>query len=400
MVLTIAIASIVLFGCPPKTSETPAGTAQTGEIVIGEYGSLTGAEATFGVSTHNGIMLALDEINGAGGVNGRKMRVITEDDQSKAEEAANAVTKLINQNNVVAVIGEVASSNSLAAAPICHAAKIPMITPSSTNPKVTEVGDYIFRMCFIDPYQGEAMANYLSKTAGMKRAAILIDVKSDYSTGLASFFERTFLANGGEIVIKQSYAKGDSDFRSQLTAIKGANPEVIFVPGYYNDIGQIAIQARDLGMKQPLAGGDGWESPKLIEIGGKALEGCFYSNHYHVDDPSPAVREFVQKYEERFGAKPDSLAALGYDSTKVLADAIKRAGTTDGPALRDAIASTKGYSGVTGMINLGPDRNPIGKKLVVLEIRNGQLVLKDVVDPMATAAPAAATETTATATAQ
>jgi branched-chain amino acid transport system substrate-binding protein len=398
MVLTTAILSIVLFGCPPKTSETANSTAATeGEIVIGEYGSLTGAEATFGVSTHNGIMLALDEINGGGGVNGRKIRVITEDDQSKAEEAANAVTKLISQNNVVAIIGEVASSNSLAAAPICNSNKVPMITPSSTNPKVTEVGDYIFRMCFIDPYQGEAMANYLSRQAGMKNAAILIDNKSDYSTGLAEFFERTFVANGGKIVIKQSYSKGDSDFRSQLTAIKGANPQVIFVPGYYNDIGQIAIQARDLGMQQPLAGGDGWESPKLIEIGGKALEGCFYSNHYHVDDPSPSVREFVQKYEERFGAKPDSLAALGYDSTRVLADAIKRAGTTDGPKLRDAIAATKGFSGVTGIINLGPDRNPIGKKLVVLEIKNGQLALKAVVDPMAGAAgTATTTDTSAT----
>jgi branched-chain amino acid transport system substrate-binding protein len=398
LVLTTALLSIVLFGCPPKTAETAnSAGGDGGEIVIGEYGSLTGAEATFGVSTHNGVMLALDEINGAGGVNGRKIRVITEDDQSKAEEAANAVTKLISQNNVIAVIGEVASSNSLAAAPICQSNKVPMITPSSTNPKVTEVGDYIFRMCFIDPYQGEAMANYLSKQQGMKRAAILIDVKSDYSTGLAAFFERTFLANGGQIVVKQSYAKGDSDFRSQLTAIKAANPEVIFVPGYYNDIGQIAIQARDLGMQQPLAGGDGWESPKLIEIGGKALEGCFYSNHYHVDDPSPAVREFVQKYEERFGAKPDSLAALGYDSTRVLADAIKRAGTTDGPKLRDAIAATKGFAGVTGTVNLGPDRNPIGKKLVVLEIKNGQLALKAVVDPMADSAPAAtATETSAT----
>jgi branched-chain amino acid transport system substrate-binding protein len=398
MVLTTALLSVMLFGCPPKTSETVNGTAGTeGEIVIGEYGSLTGAEATFGVSTHNGIMLALDEINRGGGVNGRKIRVITEDDQSKAEEAANAVTKLISQNNVIAVIGEVASSNSLAAAPICNANKVPMITPSSTNPKVTEVGDYIFRMCFIDPYQGEAMANYLSKQAGMKTAAILIDNKSDYSTGLAAFFERTFLANGGKIVAKASYAKGDSDFRSQLTNIKSSNPEVIFVPGYYNDIGQIAIQARDLGMKQPLAGGDGWESPKLIEIGGKALEGCFYSNHYHIDDPSPAVREFVQKYEERFGAKPDSLAALGYDSTRVLAQAIKTAGTTDGPKLRDAIAATKGFAGVTGMINLGPDRNPIGKKLAILEIKNGQLTLKATVDPMAGAAPAAtATETSAT----
>lgn len=396
MVLTMAILSVVLFGCPPKTSETASSTTGTeGEIVIGEYGSMTGGQATFGVSTHNGIMLALDEINGAGGVNGRKIRVISEDDQSKAEEAANAVTKLISQDNVIAIIGEVASSSSLAAAPICQANKVPMITPSSTNPKVTEVGDYIFRMCFIDPYQGEAMANFLSKQAGMKKAAILIDNKSDYSTGLAAFFERTFVANGGKIVAKASYAQGDSDFRSQLTNIKSANPEVIFVPGYYNDIGQIAIQARDLGMKQPLAGGDGWESPKLIEIGGKALEGCFYSNHYHIDDPSPAVREFVQKYEERFGAKPDSLAALGYDSTRVLAEAIKSAGTTDGEKLKAAIAATKGYPGVTGMINLGPDRNPIGKKLAVLEIKNGQLTLKATVDPMADSA-ATTTDTSAT----
>jgi branched-chain amino acid transport system substrate-binding protein len=396
MVLTTALLSVVLFGCPPKTTETATGTGGTeGEIVIGEYGSMTGGQATFGVSTHNGIMLAVDEINGAGGVSGRKIRVLTEDDQSKAEEAANAVTKLINQNNVVAIIGEVASSSSLAAAPICQANKVPMITPSSTNQKVTEVGDYIFRMCFIDPYQGEAMANYLSKQAGMKTAAVLIDNKSDYSTGLASFFERTFVANGGKIVAKASYAQGDSDFRSQLTNIKSANPEVIFVPGYYNDIGQIAIQARDLGMKQPLAGGDGWESPKLIEIGGKALEGCFYSNHYHIDDPSPAVREFVQKYKERFGQDPDSLAALGYDSTRVLAEAIKRAGTTESAKLRDAIAATTGFSGVTGMINLGPDRNPIGKKLAILEIKGGQLTLKATVDPMATAG-GAATDTSAT----
>jgi branched-chain amino acid transport system substrate-binding protein len=400
MILTTAILSAVLFGCPPKTSETASTAAATeGEIVIGEYGSMTGGQATFGVSTHNGIMLAVDEINSAGGVNGRKIRVVSEDDQSKAEEAANAVTKLINQNNVVAIIGEVASSSSLAAAPICQSNKVPMITPSSTNDGVTKKGDYIFRMCFIDPYQGEAMANYLSKQAGMKRAAILIDNKSDYSTGLAQFFERTFVANGGQIVAKASYAQGDSDFRSQLTNIKSSNPEVIFVPGYYNDIGQISIQARDLGMKQPLAGGDGWESPKLIEIGGKALEGCLYSNHYHIDDPAPAVREFVQKYDERFGTKPDSLAALGYDSTRVLAEAIKRAGTTDSVKLRDAIAATKGFSGVTGMINLGPDRNPIGKKLAILEIKNGQLTLKATVDPMAGAAgapPATATDTTAT----
>ena len=400
MVLTTAILSLVLFGCPPKTGETTtAATTTEGEIVVGEYGSLTGAEATFGQSTHNGIMLAIDELNGAGGVNGRKFRVITEDDQSKSEEAANAVTKLISQNSVIAVLGEVASSSSLAAAPICQSNKVPMITPSSTNEKVTQVGDYIFRMCFIDPYQGEAMANFVSKQLNMTKAAVLIDVKSDYSTGLAANFERVFVANGGKIVGKQSYAKGDSDFRSQLTTLRSTNPEVIFVPGYYNDIGQIAIQARDLGMKMPLAGGDGWESPKLIEIGGKALEGCFYSNHYHIDDPAPAVREFVQKYRERYGAAPDSLAALGYDSTRVLAEAIKRAGSTDGPKLRDAIAATKDFAGVTGMINLGADRNPIGKKLAILEIKNGNMILKGLVDPGAPAAPATGTSGTATGTA-
>lgn len=394
--LGTALLSLAFIGCPPKTESTGSTAGgEAGEIVVGEYGSLTGGQATFGQSTHNGIMLAVDEINSAGGVNSRKFRVITEDDQSKAEEAATAVTKLISQNNVIAVLGEVASSSSLAAAPICQSNKVPMITPSSTNERVTQVGDYIFRMCFIDPYQGEAMANYLSKQEGMKNAAILVDVKSDYSTGLAANFKRTFTANGGKIVVEQSYAQGDSDFRSQLTAIKSANPEVIFVPGYYNDIGQIAIQARDLGMQMPLAGGDGWESPKLIEIGGKALEGCFYSNHYHVDDPAPAVRTFVQKYQERFGAKPDSLAALAYDAARVLADAIKRAGTTDSVKLRDAIAATKDFDGVTGRITLGPDRNPIGKKLVVLEIRNGQLMLKAAVDPAASGAAPAATATAA-----
>lgn len=369
-------------GCPPKGD---------GEILVGEYGSLTGSEATFGESTHNGIMMAIDEVNVAGGVNGRTIRVLTEDDQSRAEEAANAVSKLISQDGVVAVLGEVASSNSLAAAPICQSNKIPMITPSSTNPTVTEKGDYIFRMCFLDSYQGESMANYLTRQLGMKTAAILIDVKSDYSTGLATFFERAFIANGGRIVGKQSYAKSDDDFRPQLTALRATNPQVLFIPGYYNNIGQIAIQARDLGMRMPLAGGDGWESPKLVEIGGKALEGSFYSNHYFAGDPAPVVRDFVEKYRERYGQTPDALAALGYDAAMVLADSLKRAGSTDGPAIRDAIASTREFGGVTGSITLGPDRNPLGKKLVIVEIRNGRLTLKDTVEPTTTTTAAAAT---------
>ena len=396
LIVTLAVLSLALIGCPPP-AEVGTSDSGTGEILVGEYGSMTGPEATFGQSTHNGIMMAMDEVNAAGGVKGRKIKVLTEDDQSKAEEAANTVSKLISQNNVVALLGEVASSNTLAAAPIAQSNKVPMITPSSTNPTVTEKGDYIFRMCFLDSYQGEQMANYISDKLGLKRAAILVDVKSDYSTGLAQFFEQAFVKNGGRIVARQSYAKGDNDFRSQLTAIRSANPEVIFVPGYYNDIGQIAIQARDLGIKEPLAGGDGWESPKLIEIGGKALEGCFYSNHYFAGDPAASVRQFVEKYRERFGQTPDSLAALGYDAAKVLANAMGKAAQLDGPSIRDQIAATKNFPGVTGMITLGPDRNPSGKKLVIVEIRNGDLALKDSVEAPGQAEPAPATSTTSTA---
>jgi branched-chain amino acid transport system substrate-binding protein len=296
-------------------------------------------------------------------------------------EAATVVSKLISQDNVVAVLGEVASSNSLAAAPICQTNKIPMISPSSTNPEVTKKGDYIFRMCYTDPYQGKALADFAVDNLHIKRAAILRDTKSDYSQGLSQFFKEEFLKKGGTIVIDQSYTNGDSDFRSQLTAIKAANPDIIFAPGYYNDIGQIAVQSRDLGMKQPLVGGDGWESPKLFEIGGKSLDGSYYSNHYHSEDPAPEVRTFKEKYKERYGANPDALAALGYDAMKVLADSIKRAGKAEPAAIRDAIAATKGMKVVTGTINMGSDRNPIDKKLAVLKIGNGTTTLAATVDP-------------------
>ncbi|MFL6247369.1 MAG: ABC transporter substrate-binding protein, partial [Thermoanaerobaculia bacterium] len=238
---------VLLFaGCAPQPEVSKG--AGGGEILVGEYGSMTGPEATFGQSTHNGIMLAVDEINAAGGIDGRKIRVISEDDQSKAEEAAMAVSKLISSNDVIAIIGEVASSNSLAAAPICQSNKVPMISPSSTNPRVTKMGDYIFRMCFIDTYQGPVLARFITGDLHVKRVAVFTDVRSDYSTGLAAAFEPVFTAAGGTVVARQSYSKGDNDFRSQLTAIKAANPEVILVPGYYNDVAPIALQARELGI--------------------------------------------------------------------------------------------------------------------------------------------------------
>lgn len=391
-VVTVALLSVIFTACPPKgEGGAAAGNGgTTGDILIGEYGSLTGAQGTFGTSTHQGIMLAVDEINAAGGVNGRKLKVLTEDDQSKQEEAANAVTKLISQNSVIAVLGEVASSASIAAAPIAQSNKVPMITPSSTNEAVTKKGDYIFRMCFIDNYQGPVMARFALQTLGAKRAAILTDVKNDYSTGLTTVIDQTFNSGGGKIVGKQSYSNGDSDFRPQLTAIKATNPQVIFVPGYYGDAGQIASQARDLGITAPLVGGDGWESPKLIEIGGKALDGSYYANHYFSGDPSPVVQDYNRKYLARWKVQPDALSALAYDAAHVLADAIKRAGTTDGPKLRDAIASTKNYPGVTGTITLGPDRNPIDKKIVVIAIKQGKLTLATTIDPTTSGSASAA----------
>ena len=384
--LTVLALSALLLGCPPKegASGTPGSTSSNaGDILVGEYGSMTGAQATFGTSTHQGVVLAVEQFNAAGGMKGRKIKLLTEDDQSKSEEAANTVTKLISQNNVIAVIGEVASSASIAAAPICQSNKIPMITPSSTNEAVTKIGDYIFRMCFIDNYQGPVMARFATQNLKAKRGAILTDVKNDYSTGLTTVIEQTFNSTGGRIVGKQSYSNGDSDFHPQLTTIKSMKPDVIFIPGYYGDAAQIVSQARDLGITVPFVGGDGWESPKLLEIGGKALNGCYYANHYFSGDPDPVVRNFVQQYQARWKVIPGALDALGYDAANVLADAMKRAGTTDEPKLRDAIAATKDFRGVTGNITLGPDRNPVGKKIVVIAIKDGQLTLATTIDPNA-----------------
>ena len=292
--LLASAAALGLMACGGGTGGAGGGggTGAAGnEILVGEYSSLTGGTATFGQSTHNGILLAFTEVNGAGGVLGKKLKVLTEDDQSKPEEAATAATKLISQNRVVALIGEVASSRSLAAAPIAQSNKVPMISPSSTNPRVTQVGDYIFRVCFIDPFQGSVMAKFVANTLKLKRVAILYDVRNDYSVGLRNFFTEKFKGLGGQIIGEQSYSEGDSDFRAQLTQLKSLKPEAIYVPGYYTEAGTVARQARELGLTVPLLGGDGWDSPKLFEIGGEAIKGSYISNHYSVDDPSPTIQK-------------------------------------------------------------------------------------------------------------
>ena len=336
-------------------------------IKVGVYGDLTGQTSSFGQSTKNGIELAVEEINAADGVNGRKIVLVVEDDQGRPEQAKTVVSKLINQDKVHAVLGEVASTNSLAAAPVAQEARIPMITPSSTNPKVTQVGDYISRVCFIDPFQGAVMAKFAANTLKAKSAAILGDVNSDYSKGLTQFFEEEFAKLGGKVVAKEAYTQTDPDFKGQLTKIRDLKPDVIYVPGYYGQVGIIVKQARELGINVPLLGGDGWDSPELWSLGGEALKNTYISNHYSAENPAPEIQNFVKKFKAKFGVEPDSLAALAYDAAKVLADAIKRAGGTESVKLKDAINATKGFAGVTGTITLDSNRNAV-KPAVVLEL--------------------------------
>ncbi len=354
------------FACVQKGG-TGTTTSSGDTIRIGVYGDTTGATSSFGVSTKNGIQLAFEEINAAGGVNGKKLEMIFEDDQGSPEKAKTVMSKLINQDKVVAVLGEVASSNSLAAAPVAQEAKIPMITPSSTNPKVTQVGDYISRVCFIDPFQGSVMAKFAANTLKAKTAAILGDNSSDYSKGLTQFFEEEFVKLGGKVITQQTYAQKDQDFKAQLTQMRDQKPDVIYIPGYYGEVAIIAKQARELGMNMPLLGGDGWDSPELFKLGGPALKNAYISNHYSADNPAPEIQNFVRSFTAKFSVAPDSLAALAYDAAKVLADAIKRAGGTESAKLKDAINSTKGFAGVTGAITLDSSRNAV-KPSVVLEL--------------------------------
>lgn len=389
----VAAAAFVVSGC---------GGSSKDELVIGEYGSLTGNDATFGQSTKNGVQVALDDLVAGhdGKIGGLPVRIVVEDDQGHPEEAATVVQKLINQDRVVTVLGEVASSRSLAAGPICQSAGVPMITPSSTNPRVTEVGDYIFRMCFIDPFQGTVMARFAANNLKLKRVAILTDVKNDYSVGLAQFFKEAFTAAGGTIAAEQAYTAGDQDFRAQLTSIKASHPDGVFVPGYYTEVGLIARQARELGLTVPLLGGDGWESDQLLQIGGKALNGSFYCNHFAVDNPDPRLQGFLKKYRAKFGTDPDAIGGLAYDAAGVLFMSLRKLAEQDPTAfqglgsskagtearkaaerkLRDLIATTTNYPGVAGNITLDEHRNP-SKPAVVIAIRDDKKVYDTTVEP-------------------
>lgn len=367
-------------GAGPSGSSPASGSAPASEIVIGHYGSMTGNTAHFGQDTDRAVQLAVEEANAAGGVLGRKVKLVTLDDRGDSAEAANAVTRLIDVEKVNALIGEVSSSLSLAGGRVAQRNKIPMVSPSSTNPKVTEVGDYIFRVCFIDPFQGKVMANFARDTLKMDEVAILKDVKNDYSIGLADAFKTAFVAKGGKISVEQSYSAGDTDFSAQITAIKATKAKALYVPGYYAEVGAIARTAQRLGVKLPLMGGDGWDAPDLFKIGGDALEGSYFSNHFAPDVTTSVATKFIAAFKKKFGQEPTGLGALGYDAAIVLFDAMKRAGGTDPAKVRDALAKTKDLEGVTGKISIDANRNP-EKSAVVLKITGGAAKYDSTVNP-------------------
>jgi branched-chain amino acid transport system substrate-binding protein len=385
--LPLVVCLVGSFACKKEGAQAPGpidnAAASTAPIKIGEVGSMTGSQATFGTSSDHGIQLAAKELNAAGGIKGRQVQIIALDDEGKPEEGATATTRLIASEHVVALLGEVASSVTKFMAPKAQQAQVPMITPSSTNETITPMGTYIFRACFTDSFQGYAMAKFAHDELHLTKVAVLKDVRSDYSVGLSQYFTEAFTKLGGKVIINESFSQGDVDFKAQLTNIKSAQPEAVYIPGYYTDVGLISKQARAGGLTQPLLGGDGWDSDKLYEIGGDALDGSYFSNHYSVDDTAPRVQEFVAKYKKEYaGQVPDALAVQAYDAAGLLFDAMKRASDLTGPAIRDALAATKDYQAVTGSITMDEHRNP-RKPLSVLKIaKGGKYTLAGHVDPL------------------
>ena len=383
LLLVLAVLSSLSLSCAKR----PPGAADHATIRIGFFGDLSGPTFNFGQSAMNGVLMAADEINQAGGVNGHQIDIVIEDDKGSPEAAAQVAGKLITRNKVVAIIAAGASGNSLAAAPVAQSAQVPLIAPSSTNAAVTQAGNYIFRACFLDAFQGEVMAKFAAGSLKAKKAAIMLDFNSPYSRGLTDFFEFSFAKLDGQIVAKQSYAQGDPDYRGQLSAIKAADPDVIYIPGYYGDVAIIARQARQLGLTVPLLGADGWDAPELWELGGDALNDTYITNHYSADDPAEPIQRFVHAYRQRNGnLTPDAHAALAYDALRFLVEAIQRAGTTEGPKLRDALAETKNFAGVTGIISMDQDRNAV-KPAVILKLHDTQYIYQETIQPEAASAP-------------
>jgi branched-chain amino acid transport system substrate-binding protein len=356
-----------LAGLPYSVSAEPA-------IKIGEIDPLTGGVSQFGIGCHQGFQLAIDEINMTGGLLGSKVELISEDTASKPGQSSTAIRKLITQDQVLAVLGDATSSASLEAGMVAQSEKVPMITPSATNPRITEIGDFIFRVCFLDEFQGRLLAHFAYNHLKARKMATMTDVKQDYSVDLTRFFKEEFAKLGGAIVREQSYSSGDTDFRAQLSAIRAVRPDAVCVPGYYPEASIMIKQARSVGLTMPFIGCDGWANQSLIDVGGKALDGCYFTNHFSPDDPSPVVRTFVDRFKEKFGKAPDTFSALGYDAARLLAEAIKKAGSPDRAAVRTALSQMTGFEGVTGKISIDAHRNA-SKAGVIVTVKEGRFEL-------------------------
>lgn len=375
--MTVILAASVA-GCGGSSSK---------EIKIGLLNEMTGGNATIGTAAANGAKLAIKEINANGGLLGKQIKAVVADNKSEPSEAANAMTKLLTQDKVVAVTGTFSSSNAIAAASVAEANKTPYLVAGATNPKVTvdektkNVKKYIYRVCFIDPFQGTVAANFAAKELKVKKAAMLVDNSSDYSKGLAEFFEAAFTKEGGTIVANEAYLQKDTDFKATLTKIKSKDMDILYVPGYYEEVGKIVKQAREMGITVPIVGADGWDSPKLGEIASaSALNNTYFTNHYSVEDTSPKAQAFVEAYTKEYGQKPEALAVLGYDAVYVLADAIKRANSTDSAKIIEALATTKDFPAISGVTTINKTHDA-DKNAVVIEMKDGKQVFKTSIKP-------------------
>lgn len=355
-------------------------------IKIGLNMELSGAVAEYGNKGANGALLAIDKVNKSGGVLGQKIEPIKMDNKSDNAESANVAARLAQQG-VVGIIGPMTTGRTLASVPVATQNKIPVVSPTATalevtvDPKTNQTRDYIFRVCFLDPFQGQVMARFAANDLKAKTAAILMDTSNDYSKGLAKAFKEQFTALGGKIVSEEGYVEKDKEFKATLTKIKAKNPDVIFVPGYYNEVGLIVKQGRDLGITVPFLGGDGWGSPQLVQVAGaKALNNTFYCNHFSASSSDPAVQQFVKDYKAAYGVEPDGFAALGYDAAMLMIDAIKRAGSADPVKVTKALAESKDVKGVAGNITMDKNHNPV-KSAVIIELVNGKEVVKTTINP-------------------
>ncbi len=372
--LAATVAALALSGCSKK----PEG------IKIGLITPLSGDVKTFGESVLNAFNIAVSEANASGGVAGMKVNPVVVDDKNDPTEAANAANLLINQWRVKAIVGSVTSKTTIPVSDLAQTYKVPTITPSATNPKVTVADgkrkDYMFRACYTDSFQGAVMAKFSRETLKAKTAAVLYDAGNDYSKGIAEVFRDTFAKLGGTVAAYESYGKDDVDFSALLTKVKAAGPDVLFLPDYYNKVGLIAKQVREKGLKATLVGPDGWDSPDLVKVAGAAIEGGYFSNHYSPEDTRPEVVAWVAKYKAKYGQTPDALGTLAYDATNLLFDAIRKANSDDPAKIKDALASIKGFKGVTGQFTIDKNGDPV-KSAVILRMENGKQKFLTVVNP-------------------